>query len=65
MTKDKSKKPAKPVDIPEDVITSEYDPEHGYWIRSEEGDIIRSSGCGYWSKEPPKKKDDKKVDEEK
>lgn len=55
MTKDKTKKPV-PGDVPGDVMTSEYNPEHGYWIRSEEGDIIRLSGRGYWSKEPPKRK---------
>lgn len=54
MTKDKHKKAE---DIHGDALTSEYDPEHGYWIRSEEGDIIRPSGRGYWSKEPPKRKE--------
>ena len=54
MTKDKRKKVE---DIHGDALTSEYDPVHGYWIRSEEGDMIRPSGRGYWSKEPPKSKE--------
>ncbi len=38
-----------------DELTSEYDPVRGYWVRSEEGDIIRQGGeRGYWSKEPPR-----------
>lgn len=40
-----------------DEITQEKDPFRGFWVRSEEGDIIRPSGeRGYWSKEPPSDK---------
>ena len=40
---------------PGEVVTSEYDPYRGNWVRSEEGDIIRPGGeRGYWSKEPPR-----------
>ena len=45
----------KPELEPGDELTSEYDPVRGYWVRSEEGDIIRPGGeRGYWSKEPPR-----------
>lgn len=40
---------------PGEVVTSEFDPYRGNWVKSEEGDIIRPGGeRGYWSKEPPR-----------
>ena len=45
----------KPELEPGDKLTPEYDSVRGYWVRSEEGDIIRPDGeRGYWSKEPPR-----------
>ncbi len=37
-----------------DKVTDEFDSFRGFWVRSEEGDIIRQGGeRGYWSSEPP------------
>lgn len=37
-----------------ETVTDEFDRFRGYWVRSDEGDIIRASGeRGYWSSEPP------------
>jgi len=37
-----------------DKVTDEFDSFRGYWVHSEEGDIIRPGGeRGYWSSEPP------------
>jgi hypothetical protein len=37
-----------------DEKTDELDPRRGYWVNSQEGDIIRSDGRrGFWSNEPP------------
>ncbi|MCX9012434.1 MAG: hypothetical protein OIN66_15110 [Candidatus Methanoperedens sp.] len=41
--------------IQNEIVTDEFDPLRGYWVRSEEGDIIRANGeRGYWSSEPPR-----------
>ncbi len=37
-----------------DTVTDEFDPFRGFWVRSEEGDIIHPGGeRGYWKSEPP------------
>ena len=54
MDRNKAKELALKNAKPGDIVTDEFDSFRGYWVRSEEGDIIRPGGeRGYWSSEPP------------
>lgn len=54
MDKNTAKQQALKNAMPNEIVTDEFDRFRGYWVRSEEGDIIRANDeRGYWSDEPP------------
>ncbi len=55
MDRNKAKEEALKNAMPKEKVTDEFDTFRGYWVRSEEGDVIRAnSERGYWSCEPPR-----------